>query len=79
MPEIRSSQRLEDTEYGKHSIDTLVKIANAFDCALFVKLIPYSRLAAENDDLSPDALYASPYVEDSAQLLYGSQNDQLES
>ncbi|MFP3643375.1 helix-turn-helix domain-containing protein [Paraburkholderia sp. SIMBA_054] len=53
--------RFEDPEYGKHSIDTLVKIAHAFDCALSVRFVPYSQLAVESEDLSPEALYATPY------------------
>uniref|UniRef100_UPI003F504A12 helix-turn-helix domain-containing protein n=1 Tax=Caballeronia sp. LjRoot34 TaxID=3342325 RepID=UPI003F504A12 len=53
--------RFEDPEYGKHSLDTLVKIANAFDCALSVRFVPYSQLALESEDLSPEALYATPF------------------
>lgn len=56
-----SISRMEDPDYGRHSLDTLVKVANAFDCALLVKLIPYSVLAQESEDLSPAALYAAPY------------------
>ena len=63
--------RIEDVEYGKHSIDLLVKVANAFDCALLVKFVPYSRLAVENEDLSSDALYARSYSEDATLLLSG--------
>ncbi|MFP3638095.1 helix-turn-helix domain-containing protein [Paraburkholderia sp. SIMBA_054] len=53
--------RFEDPEYGKHSLDTLVKLAHAFDCALSVRFVPYSQLAIESEDLSPEALYATPY------------------
>lgn len=48
--------RLEDPEYGKHSIDTLLEIANAFDCALSIRFISYAELARNSEDLSPTAL-----------------------
>ena len=48
--------RLEDPTYGKHSLAMLTKVAHAFDCALRVKLIPYSQLAQETQDTSPEAL-----------------------
>lgn len=53
--------RFEDPEYGRHSLDTLMKLAHAFDCALSVRFVPYSLLALESEDLSPEALYAAPY------------------
>jgi DNA-binding XRE family transcriptional regulator len=53
--------RAEDPCYGKHSLDTLIRIAHAFDCALQVRFIPYSKLVTDSEDLSPDALYAPPY------------------
>ena len=53
--------RLEDPSYGRHSLDTLMKIANAFDCALQVKFVPYSKLARESHDLAPEFMYAVPY------------------
>lgn len=53
--------RLEDPEYGKHSIDTLIAIANAFDCALSIKFISYAELASNNEDLSPSALVAESF------------------
>lgn len=56
-----SISRWEDPEYGNHTIPTLVKLANAFKCALSVKFIPYSQLAIESEDLSPRALFAAPF------------------
>jgi ribosome-binding protein aMBF1 (putative translation factor) len=54
--------RLEDPEYGAHSLDTLIKVAHAFDCALSVRFISYSRLAEESEDLSKEALFAVPFA-----------------
>lgn len=56
--------RAEDPSYGRHSLDTLVKIANTFDCALQVKFVPYSKLARDSHDLSAEALYAPSYSEE---------------
>lgn len=56
--------RAEDPAYGKHSLVTLVKIANAFDCALRVILIPYSELARQTQDTSMQALRVHGYREE---------------
>lgn len=48
--------RLEDPDYGSYSLDTLIKLAHVFDCALNVKFIPYSQLATESEDLSEEAM-----------------------
>lgn len=56
--------RAEDPTYGRHNLETLIKIAHAFDCALQVKFIPYSQLAKDSNDLSPAALYAKSYTEE---------------
>lgn len=56
--------RVEDESYGRHRLETLVKIANAFDCVLQVRFVPYSKLARDSEDLSPTALYARSYVEE---------------
>lgn len=56
--------RLEDPEYGKHSIETLIAVANAFDCALSVRFVSYSALALESLDLSPEAMVVPSYDEE---------------
>ncbi|WP_216844720.1 helix-turn-helix transcriptional regulator [Rhodanobacter sp. L36] len=56
--------RIEDPEYGRHSIPQLLKLAQAFDCALIVKLAPYSCLARESNSLSADELYAASFDEE---------------
>lgn len=51
--------RLEDPRIGhKLSIKTLLELASAFDVALLVKFVPFSRLVKEYEDVSPDALSA---------------------
>jgi transcriptional regulator with XRE-family HTH domain len=56
--------RMEDPEYGSHSLAQLLKVANAFDCALIVKLAPYSMLALESTMLSEDDLNVLGYREE---------------
>jgi len=56
--------RLEDPEYGRASIPTLVKVAHAFGCALQVRLIPYSELARATQDTREDALYAASFEQE---------------
>jgi len=53
--------RLEDPEHGAYNLKTLVEIAKAFDCALSIKYIPYSRLAEESYLLSQEDQFALPY------------------
>lgn len=61
--------RLEDPEYGTHSIDTLLRVANAFDCALSVKFVGYAQLAEDSIDLSEQNLVAPTYDQESQKYL----------
>lgn len=56
--------RIENPEYEGRSIPMLLKIAHAFNCALRVKFIPYSKLVEETSDTSDQALYAAPFTEE---------------
>jgi transcriptional regulator with XRE-family HTH domain len=56
--------RLEDLDYGKLSISTLLKLASAFDIALLVKFVPFTRLLKEFKDNSPEALSAKSFSEE---------------
>jgi len=68
--------RLEDPEYGNHNIETLLKLANAFDCALAVRFISYAQLSLESSDLSEPALVASSFSDDETTLI-GVQNERI--
>jgi len=48
--------RLEDPSYGKFTLTTLLQLANAFDVALSVRFIPFSKLEEQINDLTPDRL-----------------------
>lgn len=56
--------RMEDPDYGSHSIPKLLQLAHVFDCALLIKLVPFSTLALEAKCLSEDHLYAKSYDEE---------------
>lgn len=44
--------RLENPDYGKFSLETLRKIASAFDVALIVRFVPFSELIDKVSSLS---------------------------
>lgn len=48
--------RLEDPSYGRHTLQTLEKLGDAFDVALLVKFVSFNRLLTETEDLTPGAL-----------------------
>jgi transcriptional regulator with XRE-family HTH domain len=50
--------RIEDPNYGKLTLKTLFAIASAFNVALLVKFVPFSRLVQEYEDVSSTALAA---------------------
>jgi hypothetical protein len=56
--------RLEDPEYGRHTIRTLLEIGAAFDVALLVKYVSYSRFLREFEDVSPPALEVPSFTSD---------------
>ena len=60
--------RLEDPLYGKHGIPTLLKVANAMDCALVVRLIPFSQLANFIEDNSPGDFLVQDYKSEITEL-----------
>jgi len=56
--------RLEDINYGSFTMKSLLRLASAFDVALVVKFVPFSRLLKETEDLSPEALSAESFSKD---------------
>lgn len=56
--------RLEDDTYGSYSIPMLIRIAHAFDCALLVKFISYSKFAEEVKDTSIEGTYVKSFQEE---------------
>ena len=53
--------RLEDPDYGRLSIQTLLEIASAFDVAPIVQFVTYPEFLRRTRDISPDALNAESF------------------
>jgi transcriptional regulator with XRE-family HTH domain len=60
--------RLESVEYGNLTINTLLRLARAFDCGLLVKFVPFSRLVGEFEDVSPSGLTVDEFEDDRNRL-----------
>lgn len=60
--------RLEDPAYGNYSLRTLLKLASAFDVALIVKFVPYSKFLIETFDKSPAGLFAKSFSDENLYL-----------
>jgi transcriptional regulator with XRE-family HTH domain len=60
--------RLEDPNYGKLTIKTLLEMASAFEVALLIKFVPFSRLLREYDDTSSSALGVPSISKESKRL-----------
>ena len=71
--------RLEDPDYGRLSISSLLKLASAFDVALLVKFVPFTRLFEEFEDTSPEALSAKSFTEELAAITAWAEDDDAES
>ena len=56
--------RLENPDYGKFSLTTLLKLASTFDVALQVRFTDFGELLARTGDLSPAALNALSFDND---------------
>jgi hypothetical protein len=56
--------RLEDPQYGRLTIRTLLELASAFDVALLVKFVSFSRFLDEFEDVSPEGLQVASFTND---------------
>ena len=56
--------RLEDPDSGAVNINTLLKIAEAFDVSLLVKFASFGKFIIESQDISPKMLSVSNYTEE---------------
>jgi transcriptional regulator with XRE-family HTH domain len=63
-----SLSRLENPNYARCTLATLKRLASALDVALFVRFVPFSRLAGEVEGLSPESLAVPSYVEEFDQI-----------
>ena len=56
--------RLEKDTYGRFSLKTLFELASAFDVALLVKFVPFSKFLHEQEDRSPAGLSARSFEQE---------------
>jgi hypothetical protein len=56
--------RLEDPDYGKVTIQTLLEVANVFDVALQVRFVPYSTFVRNTRDVSSTSMQAPEFKDD---------------
>ena len=49
----------------KPNIETLRRIAEALDCGLVVKFVPFSELARWSESFDPESFHVAPFSEDS--------------
>jgi transcriptional regulator with XRE-family HTH domain len=61
--------QLEDPNYGRYSLATLKRLANAFDVALVVRFVPFSELVDWLVNLTPEKLAPANYDEERERLL----------
>lgn len=62
--------RLENPDYGKFSLTTLLKLASTFDVALDVRFTSFGELIEATSDLSPEALDAPSFDNDKGLGVY---------
>jgi Predicted transcriptional regulators len=53
--------RLEDPDYGRYALSTLLKLRSAFDVGLEVKFVEYGAAVARSRDVSRSALKVCTY------------------
>lgn len=59
--------RLEDPNYGRYSLSTLLEVASAFDVALDVKFVTHRTFLERNKDVSKKSLEVASFDEDPVQ------------
>jgi transcriptional regulator with XRE-family HTH domain len=60
--------RLEKPDYGSLNVNTLLRLASAFDVALLIKFVPFRKLLDEFSDLSTKALEVSSFEQELPEL-----------
>ncbi|MGI0080084.1 MAG: helix-turn-helix domain-containing protein [Nitrososphaerales archaeon] len=53
--------KLEDPNYGRLTISTLLRVASAFDVGLYVDFVPFSEILGQSTSLSPDSFQVKSF------------------
>jgi len=56
--------RLEDPDYGKMTLQTLLEVANVFDVALEVRFVSYSSFVGNSRDVSVESMRVPDFKDD---------------
>jgi len=56
--------RLENPEYGKATVQTLLEVAEALDVALVIKFVPFPEFISYTSDVSPSGLQVDSFSAD---------------
>lgn len=62
--------RLEDPAYGRYTFRTLLGLSKAFDVALFVRYLPFSKFMEATRDTRPERFEAASYEEEAATVQF---------
>ena len=62
--------RLENPSYGRYTFRTLLGLSKAFDVALFVRYLPFSKFLEMTRDTRPERFEASSYDEEAASIQF---------
>lgn len=69
--------RLENDEYGKVSLQTLLDVAQAIDVALLVQFVSYPDLLERTRDKSPDGMVPENIAESTARMNRAAATEEL--
>lgn len=70
--------RLEDPDYGKLTLQTLLTLARTFDVGLIVRFVSYGQLIASLGDVSDERLAVPNFEEEAAERFAGEVSDLIE-
>jgi transcriptional regulator with XRE-family HTH domain len=79
-PKLQSMvSRYENPDYGKYTLRTLMDFAKAFDVALVVRFVPFSKLLRMESEWENESLSVPPYAEDQCSPPFGNANTNPEA
>lgn len=66
---------MEQPGYGNFTLETLKRLASAFDVALIVRFAPYSELIRWSDTFSPDSFKVPSFEKEQEQVAGSTANN----
>lgn len=62
--------RLENPQYGRYSLKTLLALSKVFDVGLITRFVPFSKLMAVTWDTTQEALNVESYEEEAPRVVF---------